>query len=102
MKTGNALMNEGISAARARREWEEATARRDAQLLAFETPTPEGEKRCMTCWETMPIDVYCECLKAIGADIRRKAVQACAGLDRVKPRTTRKKIKNEQQGRLFQ
>lgn len=30
-------------------------------------------KRCMECREEMPFDEYCECLKKVSREIRRKA-----------------------------
>lgn len=84
------------------REWEESIKRRDAMFLAFETPTPEGHIRCMTCWETMPPGEYCECLKAIGKDIRKKAMSVFAN-EPPKPKARKKKRgTNDDQGRLFQ
>jgi len=36
-----------------------------------------NHKRCMTCYEIMPADEYCECLKRVGREIRRKAHEQC-------------------------
>jgi hypothetical protein len=73
-------------------------------FLAFETPTPEGHKRCMTCWETMPPDEYCDCLKAIGKDIVKKAMSSLANEPPRKPRAEKKQKDGygDNQGRLFQ
>ena len=38
-----------------------------------EADYPSTHKRCRNCGEVMPWEEYCECLKATGRDIRRKA-----------------------------
>lgn len=99
----------GIAATIARKEWEELCRRRDWIFSkwdeAAENPTPEGYKRCMNCYETMPWDEYCECLIKTGEEIRRKASQVLADFQNppANPGTRKKKKKsNDSQGTLFQ
>lgn len=97
----------GISAALARRAWDEQCRRRDKIFVKWdeisENPTPEGHKRCMHCLEAMPWEENCECLLAVGKDIRRKALAIWGPLAKQNPAQvrTRKKKKNDSQAALF-